>query len=66
MITPGRILETLHFTSANPKGRDFVAKLGTKIAIFSCQNYAIILKLLALIFIAPLRLVLSPLSEIRA
>jgi len=56
----------MHFTSANPMGRDFVAKLGTKIAIFSCQNYAIILKLLALIFIAPLRLVLSQLSEIRA
>jgi len=66
MITPGRILETLHFTSANPTGRDFVAKLGTKIANFSCQNEAIILKLLALTFTAPLRLFLARLSQIRA
>ncbi|NBS35664.1 MAG: hypothetical protein EBS82_07545 [Methylocystaceae bacterium] len=51
MITPGRLPETQHFTSANPTNREFVAKLRTKIANFSRQNYAIILNLQALTFV---------------
>jgi len=48
MVTLGRLPESPHFTFVDPINRDFVAKLSKKIANFSRQNYAIILKLQAL------------------
>ena len=52
MITPGRLLETAHFTLPRGQNRDFVAKLSTKIANLLRHIYAIILNLQALIFMS--------------